>query len=268
MNSKKIYSVIALTAVTISSIAFGSVYGAQPQKTALSINASAQKQEKPITITVNNTILQTTGYEKDLLPVREVCNTLGYELKWDSNTNSLLITNGSITAKLSTGDTNYVVDDDMVFTLDTPPVIINNLVYVPAQFFHDVFYCNINHIENNHISLSLGQNNIIEQNTKHRVALNNYFSLTLPTNGTTGYEWTYSIEKQQSDGSYKPLEENDLTLMQTQENRFSNALGSPSQKQWIFRCDKTGQYQLKFEYSRPWEKKEPIKTAVFEIVAE
>lgn len=84
------------------------------------------------------------------------------------------------------------------------------------------------------------------------VEQNKTFEISLEENGSTGYQWFYTI----SDNSA-------LNLISEEYISCNNPLldGAPIQKVWTFEALKPGTYTLTYEYLRPWETgKEPIKT--------
>lgn len=82
------------------------------------------------------------------------------------------------------------------------------------------------------------------------------FSVVLEENATTGYSWTYT----KNDKVIKLVNEISRCFCD------KKLLGAPTTKVWIFKATKKGNYEIKFSYARPWEKKTPpVKTAVYTV---
>lgn len=83
----------------------------------------------------------------------------------------------------------------------------------------------------NTIILINGKVNIVRKHQK--------FNISLEENASTGYSWSYKINK-------KTIK---LTNVETE-----NKVGAPTQKMWTFMAKKSGTYKIAFTYLRPWEK--------------
>lgn len=81
------------------------------------------------------------------------------------------------------------------------------------------------------------------------------------TNPSTGYDWEVKIEAQ--DSSVLKLD----TVRNTTKRDPSQPMmcGAPSTREYEFSFEKTGFAKVIFEYKRPWEKKDPEATVVYNI---
>ncbi len=68
------------------------------------------------------------------------------------------------------------------------------------------------------------------------------FTITLPSNGSTGFQWTGSVPA----GS--PVELVDHKYVEGQAMP-----GAPGKEVWTFKADNAGTVAIRLEYSRPWE---------------
>lgn len=88
-------------------------------------------------------------------------------------------------------------------------------------------------------------------------------SIIIPavTNPSTGYDWEVKIEAQ--DSSFLKLD----TVRNTTQRDPSQPMmcGAPSTREYEFSFEKTGFAKVIFEYKRPWEKKDPEATVVYNI---
>ena len=91
----------------------------------------------------------------------------------------------------------------------------------------------------------------------------NIASIIIPavTNPSTGYDWEVKIETQ--DSSILKLD----TVRNTTKRDPSQPMmcGAPSTREYVFSFQKTGFAKVIFEYKRPWEKKDPEATVVYNI---
>ena len=96
--------------------------------------------------------------------------------------------------------------------------------------------------DNNNQSVTVGQGAVVE--------------LSLPSNPTTGYIWSYSASPDQN------------VLAETSHFSIaaSQAIGSGGDEHWVFQAVGAGTTSLNLAYARPWEKSaQPAKTYSVEI---
>jgi inhibitor of cysteine peptidase len=85
------------------------------------------------------------------------------------------------------------------------------------------------------------------------------FTITLPANHTTGYQWRLA-----GSPSKKVLRSSGSTYIQT----ASGLVGSGGSEKWSFESVGKGKTTFKLEYIRPWEKGvPPIKSQTFVVTA-
>lgn len=91
----------------------------------------------------------------------------------------------------------------------------------------------------------------------------NMASVIIPakTNPSTGFDWEVRIEPQ--DSAILKLD----TVKNTTQRDPSQPMmcGAPSTREYEFSFQKTGSAKIIFEYKRPWEKKDPETTVVYNI---
>lgn len=77
-----------------------------------------------------------------MVAVRDVVESLNYEIAWDAETNSVNIISEDKKVSFVIGEKNYVADDDMVVELDGASTKVETeeggVTYVPAEFFTKV----------------------------------------------------------------------------------------------------------------------------------
>ncbi len=107
----------------------------------------ASKESKTIDekeIVVNNNVINApSAYTNDqdtvMLPLRAIAETLGYDVKWDNLTKSVIIGRG---ISLTIGIDNYNYMKTAPIQLGTSPEIIDNKTFVPLSFFKEVMRIN------------------------------------------------------------------------------------------------------------------------------
>ena len=71
--------------------------------------------------------------EVKTLPLREAADSLGYEIKWTSNEEPIVLTKGEKTVSLEINSDTITIDGDMVKDLSTDVVIVDGVTYVPSE---------------------------------------------------------------------------------------------------------------------------------------
>ena len=78
-------------------------------------------------------------YAKDnttMVPLREVAEAAGFTVTWDEENRAVILNDGVYSLKI--GENSYVKGKMMPLTLSAAPEIVNDLTYVPAEFFAEV----------------------------------------------------------------------------------------------------------------------------------
>lgn len=89
-----------------------------------------------------------------------------------------------------------------------------------------------------------------------RVKKGKPFVVKMPSNPTTGYSWRWNKDRSVA---------NVDSVSHQYVAKKSNAIGSGGLEIWTFKSNKRGIYYLQFEYSRSWEKKQPIDIRVVKV---
>lgn len=95
---------------------------------------------KPVLISANIGI-EDLAYQKDgflMLPARLACEKLGFEVKWNGETQSAEISKNSIWTSIKLGEDSYFKGRTAPFPLGTAPELVNNSTYVPTEFFEEI----------------------------------------------------------------------------------------------------------------------------------
>ena len=71
--------------------------------------------------------------EVKTLPLREAADSLGYEIKWTSNEEPIVLAKGEKTVSLEINSDTITIDGDMVKDLSTDVVIVDGVTYVPTE---------------------------------------------------------------------------------------------------------------------------------------
>ena len=78
-------------------------------------------------------------YAKDnttMVPLREVAEAAGFTVTWDAENRAVILNDGVYSLKID--ENSYVKGKMMPLTLSAAPEIVNDLTYVPAEFFAEV----------------------------------------------------------------------------------------------------------------------------------
>ncbi len=84
----------------------------------------------------------TNIYKKgdiDMVPLREIAETLGFTVDWDGDLRAVMINGGMYSLKI--GENSYVKGKMAPIELSAAPEITNDLTYVPANYFAEVLEC-------------------------------------------------------------------------------------------------------------------------------
>ena len=85
------------------------------------------------------------------------------------------------------------------------------------------------------------------------------YTVTLEGNGTTGYEWTYTMSEE---GIVKE------TAADSKYEGSDGMTGAPSTYTWTFEALKEGTVTLTYEYARSWETVEPAETNTYTLTVD
>jgi len=77
---------------------------------------------------------------RTLVPVRFIAEALGYDVKWNSSTNSAVIDNGKI---VMTIDSAIAEINGKSVTLDTAPTLLNDRTMVPLRIIAETLNCTV-----------------------------------------------------------------------------------------------------------------------------
>lgn len=107
-------------------------------------------------IVVNSTVIDApSAYTNDqdtvMVPLRAIAEALGYDVKWDDTTKSVLIGKG---ISLTIGIDNYNYMRTTPIQLGTSPEIIDSKTFVPLSFFKEVMRINGVNIKDSSIAIN------------------------------------------------------------------------------------------------------------------
>jgi len=95
----------------------------------------------PYTLNGKEVQLSQDPVEKDgrhFVPLKEIVENLGGSVEWDNNTKTARSTIGKWTATFVNGESDVDVNGQNVL-LSAPPYVEADRMYVPWDFFHDVY---------------------------------------------------------------------------------------------------------------------------------
>ena len=95
--------------------------------------------------------------------------------------------------------------------------------------------------------------------TNITVTAGEQFTISLESNPTTGYNWSVRIPE----GGEKIM-----IISSEYAKSKSGKIGEGGEQLWRFKTIGTGEVKLELSYIRPWKKKEPSKTLMFNVKVE
>lgn len=107
----------------------GSIYYAVP-KSLIKVKLNG----KPLQLNNSPIIINN----RTMIPFREISETCGVEVSWDEKKKTVSAVKGSSKLVLKVNNTSALLNNEEM-TLDAPPVIINNRIYVPLRFISESF---------------------------------------------------------------------------------------------------------------------------------
>ena len=82
---------------------------------------------------------------RTLVPFRLIAQALNISVDWDGNNRTIFASDGKTRVILQIDNKTAQVND-IPFTLDSPPIIINGRTLIPLRFFSEAFGCQVNWI--------------------------------------------------------------------------------------------------------------------------
>ncbi len=83
-------------------------------------------------------VVREKDYGLKLIPLRTVCEGLGYTVGWDSKNRSVQISKGSFTTKVTPGKNSYAVGNSLSRELEAAPVFFEGRILLPISFFETI----------------------------------------------------------------------------------------------------------------------------------
>lgn len=250
---------------TINVIALGIISIISVSQLAYGAELPAEDTEKAV---VNGVELKNNIYETDnnvkMYPVREVSELLGYTVEWNGEDRSCTITDENSSLSFVIGEDKYSFGSGSS-SFGTAPELKDGVTYVPSEFLKGFLDLNITDENSETINITSEPEITLEADKTITVNAGDLFAVRLEENASTGYTWT--VEK---DENIKLLDSYSTTVTQTGSDtnlsESSVAVGTPSMKTWVYKCDVPGEYTLKYTYSRSFEENGETKTAEFKVV--
>lgn len=104
-----------------------------------------------ISITVNGQLIYPDTHPvlingRTLVPIRAVAETLGYNVGWESVTQTVQLVrrDGKRAIELTVGDSSLIINNSQQVALDVPPIIIGGRTYLPLRAVAEAMNTNVN----------------------------------------------------------------------------------------------------------------------------
>jgi len=95
---------------------------------------------------INGSIIENANIimenDRALGPLRLICDKLGADVTWDSNSRSITVKEGSDTIELDIG-VKYAKINEATVPIDAAPKIVNSYAYVPIRFIAESLNCKV-----------------------------------------------------------------------------------------------------------------------------
>lgn len=238
------------------------------EKSPISINIDQASSSKIIT------------YEgKTFFPVRLLNDQLAYKLSWDTKTKSTLLESEKTKVSL-TANQKAVKVNDTAITLLAAPVLIDNILYAPAELWDKAFNLNVS-AKDNTIVITSKENSTTEPNItpEPEVPVNPDVSNTTTDPNTNDNKDAIVMPMFEGSNTYYTeqklsirLEENPSTAYKWEVvfpegiEVISDSFAS-GERTWIIRAVKEGNYTIEFNKLRPLEPDTIIDTKTFKLKA-
>lgn len=205
-----------------------------------------------------------TYKEESFFPVRLISDTLEYKLSWDAKTKSTLLDNELNKVALTVNKKEITINDQS-FALSKAPILIDNVLYAPIEFWNKSFNLDIT-LKDTSIVLSNMNTPPSPIDLEDDIVMplfegsNTYYtnqklSIRLEENPSTEYKWDVTFP-----------EGIELISDHFTSNNPS-VIASSGERTWLIRAVTEGTYTIEFNKVRPVEPNTPIDTKVFKLKA-
>lgn len=214
---------------------------------------------------VNGVKLEQKVYENEddviMYPVREISGILGYNLEWNAEDNSCTVYDDDSKATFVIGSSKYTYGENQSAELGVAPELNDGVSYVPSSFLRGFLGLDISDDTSHTINITEKPEVMLEENKTVTVKPGELFGVRLEENASTGYTW--SVEQNDNVELLNTIVDQ---AMNDEAPAGVNAVGAPSMKTWVYKCDTVGEYTLKYTYSRSFEENSDAKVAEFKVV--
>ncbi len=134
MKLRTMLAAACIAATTLSVVAF-----AENDIMLIAENPAAEKQ-----IFVNGEKLDASYLEDDgvvMIPVRKVCESLGFTVTWNSETNDVVVEKMPLYYTFNVYKDGYTISRTAPYVLGKDPQVVNCTTYVPLSFVNEILPC-------------------------------------------------------------------------------------------------------------------------------
>ena len=136
---KRIFAIFTAAALAVSVMTALAEY--DPNK-VISENEIATKTVAAPIITVNGTEIDAPDYfmkdETLMLPLRAITEALGFEIEWQGETGTIILTRGPLYITMSAFADGYTFSKTAPMTLGTAPILTEGTTFVPENFITEI----------------------------------------------------------------------------------------------------------------------------------
>lgn len=226
---------------------------------SLKISVDGKAIEHPVLCTKDDRLM---------VPLRSVCEALGYTVEWDNTSKIASIAKDKMMTNVMIGVNSYFnLNDIMIkskmatFELDCAPELIDGRTYVPYSFIPAVMKRSITQHGD---AVEIGESATAQKDAKLiAIPVGGKVKIALDGNPTTGYTWMMIV-------SPEPLDERlvDGLILDSESvtTQTEGLPGSPSVFNWVLSGAIPGAYNVNFDYDRTFDENPPIDTVKYTVL--
>ena len=236
---------------------------------AIGVNAFAVQKtdnfnQKLATITMNGTKLSNSAIiigGTVYIPVRTVCEALGYKVTWSGadKQNKVTTTLDKASVVLDIVNQKITVNGEeskmMADNAGAACIIENGTSYLKSAILSKTYNVAVQYDEKNQ---AVTLTTCLKPDVKNTISVNDIAAVILAGNPTTGYDWHYKI------GDESIIKLNNETSIA--DSNLEGLVGAGETHEWFFTGLKAGETTITFKYYRSWEGEgSATKTIVYKV---
>jgi len=149
------------------------------------------------------------------------------------------------------------LDAVRVYTSQSPQAYSQeNIYFIKDNQLFNIYMNDVDNQDNRQLYDNIIESFKIQTTEIIDTEVEEYFSIELEANATTGYQWQVDFDK-----DFVELTDQDYQV-------DSELIGAGGTEAFEFQALQTGETEITFVYSRPWESVQPLDTRVYQVTIE